>query len=201
MSQLKLTADGGGGTVSLKGPSSTASNAAIELTVPGTGNATLLTSATSTGKILQVVQTFKKDSFSTSNTSLTEITGFNVSIAKTVASSKLLITVDIGYGRAARDSTEFVLYEDSSELTDANSTGATNNRFITDYDHMSTGTHESLSWNNVSKSVLIDGQNDTSSHTYKVYGHSNASTLYLNRRAYNYSEGTTSSITIMEVAA
>ena len=30
MSQLKLTADGGGGTVSLKGPSSTTGNAAIE---------------------------------------------------------------------------------------------------------------------------------------------------------------------------
>ena len=41
MSQLKLTADGGGGTVSLKGPSSTTGNAAIELTVPGTASGTL----------------------------------------------------------------------------------------------------------------------------------------------------------------
>ena len=56
MSQLKLTADGGGGTVAIKGPASTTGNAAIELTVPGTSNATLLTSATSTGKVLQVVQ-------------------------------------------------------------------------------------------------------------------------------------------------
>ena len=52
MSQLKLTADGGGGTVAIKGPASTAGNAAIELTVPGTSNATLLTSATNTGKLL-----------------------------------------------------------------------------------------------------------------------------------------------------
>ena len=36
MSQLKLTADSGGGTVAIKGPASTAGNAAIELTVPGT---------------------------------------------------------------------------------------------------------------------------------------------------------------------
>ena len=41
MSQLKLTADSGGGTVAIKGPASTAGNAAIELTVPGTGHATL----------------------------------------------------------------------------------------------------------------------------------------------------------------
>ncbi len=56
MSQLKLTADSGGGTVALKGPASTAGNAAIELTLPGTGNSTLATTATA-GKILQVVNT------------------------------------------------------------------------------------------------------------------------------------------------
>ena len=38
MSQLKLTADSGGGTVAIKGPASTTGNAAIELTVPGTGS-------------------------------------------------------------------------------------------------------------------------------------------------------------------
>ena len=41
MSQLKLTADSGGGTVAIKGPASTTGNAAIELTVPGTGSGTL----------------------------------------------------------------------------------------------------------------------------------------------------------------
>ena len=58
MSQLKLTADGGGGTVSLKGPSTTTGNAAIELTVPGTGSATVDTLGRA-GNILQVVQTVK----------------------------------------------------------------------------------------------------------------------------------------------
>lgn len=52
MSQLKLTADGGGGTVAIKGPASTTGNGAIELIVPGTSNATLLTSATNTGKLV-----------------------------------------------------------------------------------------------------------------------------------------------------
>ena len=55
MSQLKLTADSGGGTVAIKGPASTAGNAAIELTVPGTGSGTLAVG--DTGKILQVVST------------------------------------------------------------------------------------------------------------------------------------------------
>ena len=52
MSQIKLTAAGGGGTVALKGPASTTGNAAIELTVPGTASGTLAVG--DTGKILQV---------------------------------------------------------------------------------------------------------------------------------------------------
>ena len=79
MSQLKLTANSGGGTVALKGPASTTGNAAIELTVPGTGSSTLATTATA-GKILQVVQTVKLDTFSTSSTSDVDVTGFSVSI-------------------------------------------------------------------------------------------------------------------------
>ena len=34
MSEVKLTADSGGGSVSLKGPASTTSNAAVQLTLP-----------------------------------------------------------------------------------------------------------------------------------------------------------------------
>ena len=59
MSQLKLTADSGGGTVAIKGPASTTGNAAIELTVPGTGSGTLAVG--DTGKILQVLQDTKTD--------------------------------------------------------------------------------------------------------------------------------------------
>ena len=43
MSQLKLTADGGGGTVAIKAPASTTGNAALELTVPGASSGTLAT--------------------------------------------------------------------------------------------------------------------------------------------------------------
>ena len=92
MSQLKLTADGGGGTVAIKGPASTTGNAAIELTVPGTGNGTILTSNTNTGKILQIVQTVKKDKQTIQSTSLTDIAGMSVTI--TPSSACLLYTSD-----------------------------------------------------------------------------------------------------------
>ena len=113
MSQLKLTADSGGGTVAIKGPASTAGNAAIELTVPGTGSSTLATTATA-GKILQVVQTVKLDTFSTSSTSDVDVTGFSVSITPSSSSNKVLVMVNLAlssqsvfvYGILKRGSTQ-----------------------------------------------------------------------------------------------
>ena len=89
MSQIKLTADSGGGTVALKGPTSTTGNAAIELTVPGTAGGTLLTSNSSTGKILQVVQVAKTDTASTTSTTFGDLRGLSQAIT-TVAGSKVL---------------------------------------------------------------------------------------------------------------
>ena len=98
MSQLKLTADSGGGTVAIKGPASTAGNEAIELTVPGTGSGTLAVG--DTGKILQVVVNNKSDTVSISgqnnNGSFGTVTGINVTITPTAASSKILVQFCLG---------------------------------------------------------------------------------------------------------
>jgi len=210
MSKISLK-HSGGNVVSLNIPTSAPTSADVAFKLPnadGTngqvlktdGSGNLSFGADTGGKILQVVQTFKKDSFSTSSSSHVEITGLNASITKTNASSKLLITVDIGFGRSGRAVTTFLLYEDSSELTDLNGTGSSP-RFITNYNHLQSTTEETYSIYNISKTVLIDGQNDTSSHTYKVYGTSNAASLFINRRSFLYDYGTVSSVTIMEVAA
>jgi len=96
MSQLKLTADSGGGTVAIKGPASTTGNGAIELTVPGTGNATLLTNATSTGKILQVKNFVYKNNASTTSSSGSFVaTPLTLSITPTAANSKIYINYNI----------------------------------------------------------------------------------------------------------
>ena len=98
MSQLKLTADSGGGTVAIKGPASTTGNAAIELTVPGTGSGTLAVG--DTGKILQVVTNEKGDTVSISGQnnsgSFGNVTGINVTITPTAASSKILVQFCLG---------------------------------------------------------------------------------------------------------
>tara|TARA_B100000424_G_scaffold268259_1_gene262706 strand:- start:668 stop:1312 length:645 start_codon:yes stop_codon:yes gene_type:complete len=92
MSQLKLTADSGGGTVAIKGPASTTGNGAIELTIPGTGNATLATTSDSFGKILQVVNTniTTTSSATIPNASLVD-TPATVNITSLGANSKFII--------------------------------------------------------------------------------------------------------------
>ena len=94
MSQLKLTADSGGGTVAIKGPASTAGNAAIELTVPGTGSGTLAVG--DTGKVLQVVSFAKTDTSSlTMTTSYQDVSGYSLSITPTATNSKIILSGSI----------------------------------------------------------------------------------------------------------
>ena len=95
MSSIKLTADSGGGTFEIKAPSS-GSNARI-LNVPDE-NGTLLTSATSTGKVLQIVHLNKTDASSMSMTeTFTDVTGFSLSITPTAANSKIILQGVINY--------------------------------------------------------------------------------------------------------
>ena len=92
MSQLKLTADSGGGTVAIKAPASTTGNAALDLTVPGTASATLDTLKRA-GNIIQVVNMVKTDVASLSmTTSFQDISGFTISITPTAANSKIILS-------------------------------------------------------------------------------------------------------------
>lgn len=53
------------------------------------------TALAGSGGVLQVVQTVKTDTFTTTGTSFVEITGFTVSITPSSASSKVLVTVTL----------------------------------------------------------------------------------------------------------
>tara|TARA_B100001287_G_scaffold245961_1_gene223621 strand:+ start:238 stop:891 length:654 start_codon:yes stop_codon:yes gene_type:complete len=107
MSQLKLTADGGGGTVAIKGPTSTTGNNAFELTVPGTASGTILTSNSSLGKILQVVTVSDTVRDTTGTVSLSSAntyydTPFAVTITPSATSSKILLMGHV-MGEASAD--------------------------------------------------------------------------------------------------
>ena len=205
MSQLKLTADSGGGTVAIKGPASTAGNAAIELTVPGTGSGTLVVG--DTGKILQVIQTVKTDVFSSSST--VAIGGFSAdaitaSITPSNASNKILIQVNLVVGCQADVETKFAIYKAGSVITAATGDADSYRTRVTSMGSSITASGEVQ---NLSGQFL-DTAGGTSAITYSVrlaHGATTAKLVYLNRSHTDADANTesrsVSTITLMEVAA
>ena len=204
MSQLKLTADGGGGTVAIKAPASTTGNAAIDITVPGTASGTLDTLGRA-GNIIQVVSTTKTDTVSQSIASNTvwSYTGFKTTITPTSASSKLLIfgyaNVDVG-----DHSTFLYLQKDGSDLSGAMGDAASNRKQA-----VTNITGNGSGWNQIQHSFqFLDTAGSTSERYYNLafsHGKNSSLTMWLNRsvndtNAY-YTARTASVITVMEIAA
>ena len=199
MSQLKLTADGGGGTVAIKGPASTTGNNAFELTVPGTASGTVLTTTNpKSGSIIQAQHAFKKNSTTiAANSGFTAISGLSKPITMSNANNKIIILVTISYGQSAFNFAYFKLYDGSSEITDATSTGGTG-AFISTFYHPQVAANCMLQ---VSGAYEFS-PNDTNEHTINVYGDPQNSTLSINRRDSSTSfVSSTSSLTLLEVAA
>ena len=87
--KIKLNAASGGGSFSLQAPSSSANNRVF--TLPDSADATLLTSTTATGKVLQVVSVV--NTTKTSNTTETFAdTGLTATISISASSKVLIIT-------------------------------------------------------------------------------------------------------------
>ena len=200
MSQLKLTADSGGGTVAIKGPASTTGNAAIELTVPGTGSGTLAVG--DTGKILKVVQTTKTDTTSTTSSSWSDITGMSVSITPSSSTSKIFVETRF---KAVSNDVMYVALTtgDGTGIIQATGSGYTEIPSIMIY---SGGNSSGESWYNGDMSTVckLHEPNTTNAVTYKLRWRINSGTGYLNRNmdmGAQYNVAVASTITAFEVAA
>ncbi len=200
MSQLKLTADSGGGTVAIKAPASTTGNAALDLTVPGTASATLDTLGRA-GNILQVIQAVKTDTATTTSENTFVDTGLSVSITPSSASNKILVTANLNFSagdmqniawRLVRGSTDIYLGDAASNRTRA--AGA-----------VRVSTNQDAEHQNVT-SIFLDSPNTTSATTYKVQWCRtySTSTIYMNRASEDTDNDdrtrVPSSITVQEVA-
>jgi len=159
------------------------------------------TSATqnASSKVLQVVTVNKTDTFSTSSTSFTDITGLSVSITPTSTTSKILVMASInGTGSSAVVQSMIQLVRNSTaiDIGDAASTRiqATTNLYNVAPDGLAMATP-----------IYLDSPSTTSSVTYKLQMRVNSSTGYVNRTTTDsdttvYSR-TASTITVMEIAA
>ena len=188
MSQLKLTADGGGGTVSLKGPSSTTGNGAIELIVPGTGSSTLATTATA-GKILQVVHIFKGDRFTSNSNSMTDVTNLSVTITPTAANSKIIIAASLYFSHNAHVIFTKIMKDGTTKVTGSDS--PEDQSFYAGTAYMLRATI-----------IVTETAGNTNSRYYTPFWSTDTATAYLNQyiNATAIYDGT-SSMTVIEVAA
>ena len=154
------------------------------------------------GPILQVVSTTKTDHFSTTSSSLTEVTGLNVSITPSASTSKIYLKIDISLGGSTAY-TAFNIKRDSNLIAvttavdgnDSRHQGTFGSVIVQDSGVRSTGFN------------FLDTPGDTNAHTYKIFVISTYGSRQIDiNRSHNtanaaYDFAGCSTITAMEVAA
>ena len=171
---------------------------------PGAQGAQGAPAAGVNGKILQVKQTVKTDTFSTNASGNTAITGLSVSITPSATSSKILVMYSVNYdSNRSNSGGGFRIYRNASTLL-ANAAAA-GNRYLVNADFGAnanqdqSGMHRSFTY--------LDSPSSTSSLTYQLYIHKFDTSYYayINRSQTDANEGDdprmVSSITVMEVSA
>ena len=174
------------------------------LTVGTTGvstiaNATITAGTFPNGHILQVVQTVKTATFSTSGTGWTDVTGLSVTITPSDASNKILVIMNCNSATQSGQRGGLKLVRGSQDICigDAGGSRIRATAGIT--------AAADSGWNSCS-ATFLDSPSTTSATTYKVQTRNETSGVtYLNRThsdsdAASYYRGT-SQITVMEVVA
>lgn len=142
------------------------------------------------GKFLQVVQTIKTDTFSTTSTSYVEVTGFSVSITPRATTSKILVIAQITTGHNVTDQ---VVATQLRRGTTGINLSATNDGYVP----VRHPTDTALS----ATYVALDSPATTSATSYNVAMRVNTGTGYFNR-SQSYTTATSSSTIIaIEVGA
>ena len=201
MSQIKLLHSGGNGVIIAAPDSNPVSDRTLKL--PSDGDGTILTTNSSVGKILQVLQDTKTDTATTNSTSFSAISGLSQAIT-TTGSNKVLIRVYLHFGLVGGNPVHFKLVRTTG--------GSDTDVFLGDADGNRTratmgGLSASDTWNVNHESIEFLESPSAGTHTYSIHWKiiSGYNAAYLNRSArddnYNYASRTPSVITLMEVAA
>ena len=206
--KIKLNAASGGGSFSLQAPSSSANNRVM--TLPDSADGTVLTTTNpKAGNILQVVQTYKTDTFSASLAQGAEsgdVTGFSVSITPSSATNKILIMFDftVGIDNSSTGSRlGCSIYKAGSILT--NSLGDTNGNRSRVTAMSATNANDR---HYIMSGKFLDTAGGTSAITYSMrlrHGRGATVNIYFNRSGtytdHNYYMSAGANLTVMEVAA
>ena len=150
------------------------------------------------GKIGQVVSTTKTDTFTTSNTDFTDITGLSVAITPSATSSKILLLINAQVGGQGSVN-NFLGLKRGSTVIAVGDAASSRIRALA-----STMGNQDTSLNGVSASFL-DSPSSTSELTFQVTGYSRTGQFYINRSRTDTDDNTfprtISTITAIEVLA
>lgn len=169
------------------------------LTYDGTSwVASSVNNALGAGKILQVVSATKTDTFSSTATTYTDVTGLSVSITPTATTSKILVVVNYMIVTTAAGSSSYIqLVRNSTAIGIGDASGSRV--------QVTNGAFQTPDWPASLGASFLDSPNTTSATTYKVQGrNASGGTFYINRSVTdadsNQSPRGISTITAIEVA-
>lgn len=155
--------------------------------------------AASAGKILQVITTAKTDTFTTTSTSLVDVTGLSVTITPTLSTSTILVLCSVQYSISHVDGQQYLqLLRGSTSIAQGDSAGSRTRT-------TAQGAPVQVYALNNYALTFIDNPATTSATTYKIQTRVTASTGYINRTVTDldnsvYPRGI-STITVMEIGA
>lgn len=208
MATVRLTGDASGYT-ELSAPNAAGNNKLVLPTGNGANGQVLSTNGSgetswvNAGKILQVVQATKLDTFSSSSTTGEDITGLSVTITPSSASSKILVMTDVKISGPRGDGGGVLLLRGSTAIYQGDGSGSR-----AQYSHFSYGYSDTGIWYGAISASLnyLDSPASTSALTYKLQAKvaSASYPIYINRTASDtgvYAVSLPSSIIVMEVAA
>ena len=159
-----------------------------------------LTANAGGGKVLQVLQTVKLDTFSTSTAlgSFADITGMSQAITPSASNSKILVTICGHTTNEAADKNGFRLVRGSTSIFIGNSRGSTT--------RVSAGVQQADSGHVANFSItFLDSPSTTNSTTYKLQaGSENGGTLFFGGTSQSgdaHDLSAPASITLMEIGA
>lgn len=146
------------------------------------------------GKILQVVSTTKVNSFSTTSTSLVDITDLSVAITPSSASNKVLVIANSNMAHSSSSGEVLQLVRDSTTLCVSTAGSSLNGTFSSNIFNATNNQSEPIAFS------FLDSPATTSATTYKLQVRTSGGTVYVNQNT-GGTYASTSTITVMEVSA
>jgi len=179
----------------------------MTVTINGNGTITPTSAVNPTGSVLQVVQTIKTDTFSTTSSTNVDITGFSVAITPSSTSSKILVAVNMGIISGRQNSYPFLTLLRGSTAVGVGTSGSGNRPNVSFGNFGFNGPSTLGLTGGAASFQYLDSPNTTSSTTYKVQINSgyNSYQVEVNRANHDpdesFSPRSASTIIAMEVAA